>query len=320
MIKKILFSLIAVLAFGLIGRSGNKVQAIEPDETYLFAQKDTCDLYLDIYNPVKGSETTFDGKKKPTILFMFGGGFTGGTRDGKQYKTWFRTLTENGYKVISIDYRLGLKGYEDKVGIKGVKYISRAIDMAVEDLFSATEFIISNSGSLGIDPYNIVLTGSSAGAISVLQADYELCNRREIAKELPADFHYAGVISFAGAILSHEGKVKYHETPSPTLMLHGTADKVVNYGQIKVFRLGFFGSDKLAERFSKFAFNYNILRFKDHGHDISSSMSSTFDYQKSFIEQNIILKHKKVIDSLIDDPSIPVRDGSRNRKELYGKN
>ena len=34
---------------------------ISPDGTYLFEKRDTCDLFLDVYNPAKGSETTFNG-------------------------------------------------------------------------------------------------------------------------------------------------------------------------------------------------------------------------------------------------------------------
>ena len=29
---------------------------ISPDGTYLFEKRDTCDLFLDVYNPAKGSE------------------------------------------------------------------------------------------------------------------------------------------------------------------------------------------------------------------------------------------------------------------------
>lgn len=47
-------------------------EPISPDGTYMFAQRDTCDLYLDVYDPAPGSVTTLDGKTKPTVLFMFG--------------------------------------------------------------------------------------------------------------------------------------------------------------------------------------------------------------------------------------------------------
>lgn len=230
---------------------------IEPDGTYMFEKRDTCELFMDVYNPAKGSETSYKGKDKPTVIFMFGGGFIQGTRDDEDYKKWFRQLTDNGYRVISIDYRLGLKG-SNKVGVAQVNVLDKAIHMAVEDLFSATRFIIDNADQLGVNPANIVISGSSAGAISVMQAEYEICNRTSWAQVLPEDFNYAGVMSFAGAILSRKGEVKYAETPAPTLMLHGTSDALVNYRQIKFFNLGFFGGGKLVKRFEKFGYNYNM--------------------------------------------------------------
>ena len=187
---------------------------ITPDGTYLYAERDTCDLYLDVYNPAKGSQTSIDGKMKPTIVFMFGGGFIGGARDDASYNHWFRTLTRNGYRVISIDYRLGLKG-SNKVGIAQVNVLDKAIHMAVEDLFSATAFMIDNAEALGIDPENIVVSGSSAGAISVMQAEYEICNSTSWTEVLPEGFNYSGVMSFSGAILSRKGKVKYAKEPCP---------------------------------------------------------------------------------------------------------
>ena len=96
-----------------------------------------------------------------------------------------------------------------------------------------------------MDPSNIVISGSSAGAISVMQAEYEIANRTSWASVLPQGFNYAGVMSFSGAILSRKGKVKYQTVPCPTMMLHGTADMLVPYKQIAVFNLGFFGGGKL---------------------------------------------------------------------------
>ena len=59
--------------------------SITPDGTYLFVQRDTCDLFMDVYNPAEGSEDTFMGVRKPTVVFMFGGGFIHGTRDNADY-------------------------------------------------------------------------------------------------------------------------------------------------------------------------------------------------------------------------------------------
>ena len=316
MIKKILI----IAAITMAGITSETMLAqehsITPDGTYLFVQRDTCDLFMDVYNPAAGSKTTVSGLEKPTVIFMFGGGFIGGTRDDASYHKWFRQMTENGYRVISIDYRLGLKG-SNKVGVAQVNVLDKAIHMAVEDLFSATNFMIDNAESLGIDPANIVISGSSAGAISVMQAEYEVCNKTSWASVLPSDFNYAGVMSFSGAILSRKGKVKYAEEPCATLMLHGTADALVPYKQIAFFNLGFFGGGKLVERFKKFGYNYNMYHFIDYGHEIAGSMETTLDLQLKFLENNVMQGDKRVIEAWLSDPDVYKGFGPQSRKELY---
>jgi len=102
-----------------------------------------------------------------------------------------------------------------------------------------------------MDPDCIMISGSSAGAVTVLQADYYLNNKMHSYEILPAGFQYAGVLSFAGAIFSHQGTPDYKEKPAPTLFLHGDKDKVVFYNKLRLFRRGMFGSKPLAKRFKK---------------------------------------------------------------------
>lgn len=313
--KKIIFTFILLVA-GIVSASAQN-SILEPNGTYMYERRDTCDLFLDVYNPAKGSETTLMGKEKPAVIFMFGGGFIRGTRDDQSYNSWFRMLTENGYRVISIDYRLGLKG-SSKVGIAQVNVLDKAIHMAVEDLFSATNFIIDNADQFGVDPSNLVISGSSAGAITVMQAEYEIANKTEWASVLPEGFNYAGVMSFSGAILSRKGPVKYAAAPCPTLMLHGTADKLVPYKQIAFFNLGFYGGGALVKRFEKFGYDYNIYHFTDYGHEIAGSMHSTFDLQLKFLENNVIHGKKRIIEAWISDPDVWKGAGPQSRKELYG--
>ena len=314
--KKTLILLALAIGAALLNSGNAAAQTIEPDGTYMFVQRDTCELFMDVYNPKRGSQTTFQGKKKPTILFMFGGGFIRGTRDNKDYHSWFSQMTANGYRVISIDYRLGLKGSK-KVGVAQVNVLDKAIHMVVEDLFSATNFIIENAEQLGVDPANIVISGSSAGAITVMQAEYEVANRTSYASVLPQDFNYAGVMSFAGAILSRKGKVKYETSPCPTMMLHGTADKIVPYRQIALFNLGFYGGGKLVDRFKKFGYDYNMYHFIDYGHEIAGSMHTTFDLQLDFLEKNVIQGKKRIIEAWISDPDVWKGSQLKSLKDIY---
>lgn len=311
---KRIFTAFMLLLAGFAASAQNSL--LSPDGTYVYEKRDTCDLFMDVYDPADGSEETFMGHRKPAIIFMFGGGFVGGQRDNQSYNSWFRQLTENGYRVISIDYRLGLKG-ASKMGIAQVNLLDKAIHMAVEDLFSATNFILENAEQLGVERDNIVISGSSAGAITVMQAEYEVANRTSYASVLPQDFNYAGVMSFAGAILSRKGKVKYETAPCPTMMLHGTADKIVPYRQIAVFNLGFYGGGKLVERFQKFGYDYNMFHFTDYGHEIASSMYTTFDLQLDFLEKNVIQGKKRIIEAWISDPDVWKGSQLKSLKDIY---
>ena len=290
---------------------------LKPDETFLYAQKDSCDLYMDVYYPADGSIITYEDMTKPVILFMFGGGFKEGQRDAAYFNPWFKLLTDDGYTVVSIDYRLGLKDV-DKMGLMQAGVLENAIHMAVEDLFSATNFIIDNAVEVDLDPYNIVISGSSAGAITVMQAEWEICNLKERASVLPQGYNYRGVMSFAGAIFSREGRIRYRTEPCPTLMLHGTADKIVNYRKLAFLNLNFAGTACIAPAFEKGGFNYNVLRYEGHGHEISSSMAQTYAEQKRFLETNVMKGERKTVDALVNDPYIPIPDwGLGKGKDIY---
>ena len=240
-----------------------------------------------------------------------------GERDNAAYLPWYKMLTEDGYKVIAIDYRLGLKGVKG-MGVKQVRQLDKAIHLAVEDLFSAVRFLSDNAERLGIQTDNIVVSGSSAGAITALQADWEATNRTEYCKELPEGFRFAGVMSFSGAIFSDTGIPKYNTTPAPTLMFHGTDDKLVTYTRIKFLNLVFAGSDVLSKVFKDNGYNYNIFRFKGHGHEIANNMIISYPDEIKFLETNVMRKEKRIVDAMIDDPSIPVPDWARATPEdLY---
>lgn len=285
-------------------------KVIAPSVTCLYAHRDTCDLYLDIYNPAPGSVTSVEGVTKPAIIFVFGGGFIMGERDNETYLPWYKMLTDEGYKVIAIDYRLGLKGVKG-MGVKQVRHLDKAIHMAVEDVFSAVSFLVQNSARFDIQADNIVLSGSSAGAITALQADWESANRTEYAKELPEGFRFAGIMSFSGAIYSDKGVPKYQSAPAPTLMLHGTDDQLVPYTRIKFLNLIFAGSDVLAKTFLENGYNLNIYRYKGRGHEIANNMIISFPDEIRFLETNVMRKEKRIVDATVDDPSIPIPSWAR---------
>lgn len=280
-------------------------QELTPYKTLKFAQKDTSALYMDVYRPAEGSVTEIDGRRKPTILYIFGGGFMEGNRRDGTAMEWFRDLTGNGYGVVAIDYRLGLKGVRGVTATEFTVLLDKAIHLAVEDLFSATLFLIAHKDELDIDPANIVVAGSSAGAITSLQAEYEICNGTACASVLPADFNYAGVMSFAGAVLVKGELHEYAAKPCPTLLLHGTKDDIVPYEVTSYAGYSFCGSSAIAKVFSDNGYDFRIYRYLGNNHTVAGFMHFTLDLEKDFLERNVMRSARLNVDSLIEDPSLP---------------
>lgn len=236
--------------------------------TYTFANINDQVLKLDFY-------TNNNDTLKPCIVFVFGGGFKDGTRDSAEYNNFFNYFAERGYSIASIDYRLGMKN-ASAPGIFNTKPLRNAISMAVDDLYSATSYLLENASILNIDTTKIIICGTSAGAITVLQADYEERDNKPSADILPDWFHYSGVISFSGAIFSTEGQPSYSSAPAPTLFFHGSADRLVTYNKKQFLKLGLFGSKSLAKSFRNNGYPYIFYSMDGMGHDVATYPMNEF--------------------------------------------
>lgn len=276
-----------------------------PDTTLCFAQRDTCDLLLDFYRAAPGRGPCADSLRKPLVIHIFGGAFLSGQRNHPDDRTWYRALADAGYHVAAIDYRLGLKGVDAKPNLAAVSLLMNAIQMAVDDLFSATNYLIDHVEEFRIDADRIVVSGSSAGAITALEAEWEICNGQEPARVLPGWFNYAGIMAFSGAVLSLDGPVSFPQRPCPILLMHGTADRIVPYGKISIFRKHFLGSDALAKRLEAIGANYQIYRYADRGHEISVTMGRNLPEELRFLEENVIRGVYRKIDATLTDGAIP---------------
>ena len=299
----LLFILSMVLPLQLSGK-----EPVSKD-TYIYAVKDADTLRMDRYYVA-------DGVTRPCIVFMFGGGFAGGQRDRERYVDFFEFMVDEGFTTISIDYRLGLKNVGEQEGVKARDFLAlfeNAIRIAVEDLYSATNYILENASYLAIDPSMIIACGSSAGAISVLQGEYERCNRTQTARVLPEDFRYAGVISFAGAIYSDHGHLKWNGEPAPLLLIHGDADKNVPYGKIKIFRRGFFGSEYIAKRYDRNGFPYYFYAEQNVDHKLADSpMNDNREEVMSFLRKYVQEEQRLTTNTVvvpIDKPDVRKRFG-----------
>lgn len=274
-------------------------------QTFLFATRDTLNLYLDVYAPAEGSQTMFEGHAKPTVMFVFGGGFIQGERDGKFQQAWFERLTQNGYGVVAIDYRLGMKGFKVGKGLSGALKASEQFllsqEMGVEDVCAAVNFLAANP--VGVDVNNLVLAGSSAGAIISVATEYHIVNGT--APELPEGFNFKGVMSFAGAVISTSGKPEFLAQPCPIVFFHGTEDQAVAYEKYAHFGRGIWGSAYFDKQFDKKGYPHLIYRFDGRTHDVAAYMNALWEEEMNFLEQDVMLGKDRTIDALVSDATLP---------------
>lgn len=288
--------------------------------TYTVAQRDTCELQIDVYLPTPGSATEINGKAKPSIIFAFGGGFITGSRKDSYYLKWFKMLNDNGYGVVSVDYRLGLKGKKMQFDlfhiINSAKATKEAVDMGVEDVFAAVRFLLDNE--TGIDGNNLVVAGCSAGAMISLSCIVETCTPTVRTAILPEGYQFKGAMSFAGAVMSDTGMPRYLTPPPPQLLLHGTADGAVQYDKTAFGRFGFFGSSSLVrDVFARKGYVYAIYRYVGHGHDIAANIYDSWPEQRLFLERNVVTGLKRIIDATIDDPAVPRWEKNITLNDIY---
>lgn len=280
-------------------------------DTRVFAVKDNQELKMDIYS----TDSAFIFRQ-PCLVFVFGGGFKEGKRDAERYTAYFRYFASRGFKVVSIDYRLGMKNARAP-SVFNNRPLQKAIAIAVSDLYSATSYLLENADELHIEPSQIIISGSSAGAMTVLQADYEKRDRKESARILPESFQYAGVIAFAGAIFSKEGTPSYDSKPAPTLFFHGTADQLVPYTQTRFFKMGVFGSKALADKFRNEQYPYLFYSIQDIGHDVAEfPMSEFLPEIHQFITDWVFDKKQWMIDIRFKD-KLRLPDAAMNPENYY---
>lgn len=278
--KKILLLFVALLGSTMLFAEGRVVR-----DTFHYATHDGQELYLDRYmTEVAGEEL------RPVMIFAFGGGFVGGERDREYYADYFRRLAEAGIVTVSIDYRLGLKSIPEGIGlIDMIGMLKNAVNIAVEDMYAATCYVLDNQKEWRIDPEKIMISGSSAGAITALQAEWNRCNGTELAAVLPEGFRYAAVVSCAGAIFTTKGKPKFEAEPAPMLLFHGSSDSNVPYNKASVMGVGFYGSEYVARQLEKLdaPYYFYAVEYADHSLAVTP-LQDKCDLILQFIEDYVV--------------------------------
>ena len=127
-------------------------------ETYTYSED--C-LFLNIFTP----ENAKPEDKLPVLIYIHGGGFTGGCGHEKHFDgpVW----PKEGIIGVTLNYRLGPLGFvclpqlKQEAGFTG--------NYGLDDQRTAIQWVKDNIAAFGGDPENMTIMGQSAGAMSVQQ-------------------------------------------------------------------------------------------------------------------------------------------------------
>jgi len=140
-----------------------------------------------------------DGKKRPVMVWLHGGGFNAGNgieQDGYGGEN----LSRKGDIVFcSLNHRLGALGFTNLAGVGGEKFAASG-NVGMLDIVAALEWVRDNISNFGGDPGNVTIMGQSGGGAKVTTI-----TAMPSAKGL---FHKAVVLSGAGV---KSGEKEYSE-------------------------------------------------------------------------------------------------------------
>ena len=122
-------------------------------------QREDC-LSLNVWTPA------LDAGRRPVMVWIHGGGFTGGSGGGLLYHG--DTLAERGdVVVVTINYRLGALGFLAHPSLDPPSGPRLAGNWGLLDQIAALEWVRDHIDGFGGDPHNVTLFGESAGGMSV---------------------------------------------------------------------------------------------------------------------------------------------------------
>ena len=126
-------------------------------ETYKYSED--C-LFLNVFTPECSSD-----QKLPVIVYIHGGGFTGGCGHEKHFDV--PVWPKKGVIGVTLNYRLGPLGFAVLPELK--EEAGKTGNYGLYDQLVAINWVKHNIEAFGGDPDNITIMGQSAGAMSVQQ-------------------------------------------------------------------------------------------------------------------------------------------------------
>ncbi len=118
-------------------------------------------LFLNVWRPADAAP----GAKLPVMVWIHGGGFTGGS--GASPNTSGDQFAKQGVVLVSINYRLGRFGFFAFPALGKERPDETKGNYAYMDQIAALQWVKRNIAAFGGDPNNVTIFGFSAGGVSV---------------------------------------------------------------------------------------------------------------------------------------------------------
>lgn len=207
------------------------------DVTYLpDGRNEKADLYFPKVMPA--------GAKLPVVIVIHGGGFNDGDKARQREISICSDLVRGGYAAMSINYRLWNKDVKNPTW-----------PQSLYDAKTAVRWIRKNAATYGIDPDHIAALGGSAGgnlaSMLALTGPADGLDPKEPLSDIPAKISCAidlyGAVDLPNyhdmkmfgktraedpAVYTKASPIDYADkSDPPMLIIHGTADEVVNHNQ-----------------------------------------------------------------------------------------
>lgn len=214
-------------------------------ETYATGVKQfngqTTNLMMDIYTPVGDN-----AKKRPVVIFVFGGGWFMKTLDGMPQ--FGKAFAMKGFVSVSVDYRIGFHQGTGMMKCKtNYKGFENAWYRGAQDVKAAIRYLKANADRLGIDKNKIFIGGHSAGGFTTVNAVHlddadvpQLLKDQEgsvnsIGGHQNENTKVAGMYALASGAMYD---LKYVDKNVPTFLLMGTCDEFLNNGNGTFYKCG----------------------------------------------------------------------------------